>query len=304
MQELTKCEKWLKLVMFVSAWAYFIVGTTFLITPNGVFGFINLIGRLFNLVFRKCSIVFQFREIPDISQGFWLTLSVAMMITIAVCSFIAQADIRRNIGFVIPVLFSKITSTIISSVLFIKSITVRDDVYSAYLAYIANAVIDGSLLLITGISLLLAIMSYKVANASLELKYFKPYQYRIIVALANSIVPADGGIKYGAGDLNTARNIDKFLYQGGPFMKRMFPLLLLLFEFGTNIFYSPFSRFTGLRLEEQFAYLEGWRRSKLAFRRQIFMALRTVVMQGYYFNEEVWSEIGYAGPWAKNIEKW
>jgi hypothetical protein len=50
LQELTKYEKWLKLLMFVSAWVYFIVGMAFLLSPNGVFAFLNIAGDLISKI--------------------------------------------------------------------------------------------------------------------------------------------------------------------------------------------------------------------------------------------------------------
>ena len=297
---LTKYERWLKLVMFVSALTYFIVGMLFLFAPNGTFYIFNFLGDILNIIFKKWSISIHFDNIIDINERFWLTLAVSMMITIAVCSFISQLNIRRNISFVIPVLFSKMTTTTIVSVLFLANI--RNTGHTCFV-YPAIAATDGSLFLITAVSYYLAI-SNKITDPLPKLKYFKPNQYKIMSALADVIVPKGGGIKYSAADLDTGMAIDRFFLHGSPIMKNFFPFLLMFFEYGTNVFFKPMSRFTNLGKNEQSAYLEGFQKSRFASLRLAFLVLKTVVMQGFYFNDKVWSEISYAGPWTKDIKKW
>lgn len=137
-----------------------------------------------------------------------------------------------------------------------------------------------------------------------KLKFLTKREYKTLCSLANIIIPEGGGIKYSGKDLQTVKNIDIFLSKAGVSLQGSIRMLLFIIEFGTNIFCRPFSRFTGLSEKEQMKYLKGFEFSRLAIRRMIFSGLRIIVMQGFYFNEEVWPEIKYAGPWARDIEEW
>lgn len=299
--ELTGAERMLKLVIIVSSLAYILVAFLFLFYPDAVFYVFNEAGALANGILKGLT-DFKFYELKFVEHKFWLRLSFAMLVMIAICGFIAQVDIRKNIKFVIPVLLFKIASTALLTIIFVVSACKGKE--NIYFAYVGNALIEGVLLLIIGISFFLAGKSYKSASILESLKYFTPNQYAIMAALANAIIPQKGGIKFSAGDLESSKKVDKFLYHGSSFMRKMFPLLLLLFEYGTNIFHRPFSQFTKLSIEDQAQYINGWHYSKWKLKKVIFAALKTVVMQGYYFDERVWKEIGYAGPWSKSTRDW
>lgn len=55
-------------------------------------------------------------------------------------------------------------------------------------------------------------------------------------------------------------------------------------------------RFSSLGPEARERYLLGWKRSRLAFRRLLYRALRNLVTNLYYADERTWDTIGYAGP--------
>jgi hypothetical protein len=52
-----------------------------------------------------------FTEFEPVKDKFWVILSVAMMMTIATCCFIAALNVRKTKNFVIPVFISKLTSS-------------------------------------------------------------------------------------------------------------------------------------------------------------------------------------------------
>lgn len=81
-----------------------------------------------------------------------------------------------------------------------------------------------------------------------------------------------------------------------PAISAPLPMLLRAVEWGPPLFERRLSRFTRLAPEEQDAALRGWMTSRLALRRQGFLALRNLAFVGYWSQRETWPLIGYAGP--------
>lgn len=73
-------------------------------------------------------------------------------------------------------------------------------------------------------------------------------------------------------------------------------IALRLFEYGPIVFDFTLSRFSRMSPEQKDASLECWMRSRLAIRRQAFLALRNLAMLGYWSQPETWPLIGYQGP--------
>jgi hypothetical protein len=55
-------------------------------------------------------------------------------------------------------------------------------------------------------------------------------------------------------------------------------------------------RFTGMCAAARDASLRAWMTSRLAIRRQAFLALRNLCLLGFYSQPETWRRIGYEGP--------
>ncbi len=132
MNRITREEKQLKIFMLLSAIAYFVVGIVFIIMPGYL---LELINRL------SVAILPGLDPIPISVEKFWLSLTFSMMMTIAALSFIAQHNIRKNKGYVIPVMISKCASALSSLCFFIFS--------AKYLAYLVIFMVDGSIFWIT-----------------------------------------------------------------------------------------------------------------------------------------------------------
>jgi uncharacterized protein (DUF362 family) len=118
--------------MLFSAILYFVGGSVFIISEKFFLGTLNFVSRL---------ITPNLPEIPICEGKFWLFLAHAMMMTIAMSSYIAQLDIRKNKHFMVPVLVSKITATVAAIWYCIFS--------TMYLAYLFMIIVDGSLFVIT-----------------------------------------------------------------------------------------------------------------------------------------------------------
>jgi uncharacterized protein (DUF362 family) len=132
MIHLTKEERQLKIFMAISAIAYFVVGLAFALLPVKILEVFNEFSRI---------ITPGLKEIPLSTEKFWLSLAFSMMMTIAALCAIAQHNIRKNKGYINPLLISKFASALSGLCFFIFS--------DRYLAYLAIFLVDGSIFWIT-----------------------------------------------------------------------------------------------------------------------------------------------------------
>ncbi|MCD6162931.1 MAG: DUF362 domain-containing protein [candidate division Zixibacteria bacterium] len=143
MIDLTKQEKQLKIVMTISAIIYFAAGLAFALLPEIITNSINLLSRI---------VMPGLAEMPVSTEKFWLALAFSMMMTITILSAIAGHNIRKNKGYIVPVLVSKAISSLSSLGYFVLS--------AKYFAYIVIFIVDGALFWITLIFFLRASRSF------------------------------------------------------------------------------------------------------------------------------------------------
>ena len=98
--KLTKHEKRFRNLM----WAYFLIflagGISFYRLPEKTIGDIVTFGTWLG-----------FDEFEPVKDRFWVILSVANMMTISACCFIASLNVRSTMNYAIPVFISKLTSS-------------------------------------------------------------------------------------------------------------------------------------------------------------------------------------------------
>jgi uncharacterized protein (DUF362 family) len=110
----TRLAAWLRF----SAIAYFVVGLLFLLFPKQVMDLIDY----FALLPPGNTDWFQLQPLEyHISQAFWLSMTVSMMMCITFLAFYAQYNIRKNKLYTIPLLIAKFTSSISALLLFVFS---------------------------------------------------------------------------------------------------------------------------------------------------------------------------------------
>lgn len=133
MYSLTRQEKHLAILLRIWAACFTVGGLYFLFFQNTLIQQINYIS--------SDVLKLNFSLLPESTEKFWLALTISMMATITVLSCIAQKDIRKNIGYVIPLLISKFVSTLFFVLFFFLHIK--------SLAYIVGALTDGPIFVIT-----------------------------------------------------------------------------------------------------------------------------------------------------------
>ncbi len=90
--------------------------------------------------------------------------------------------------------------------------------------------------------------------------------------------------------LNT---VDDFVNYFPVHMKYLFPLGLLLMQYGTWIFHGTIKTFTSLPLEERDRYVSGWVTSRISIRRDLIKGVKALCMTSFYSNPEVMAHIGF-----------
>lgn len=149
MIHLTREERQLKILLSVSAWTFFLVGLAFATVPGQVLGLVNRASALLNL---------GFPDMPLSTEKFWLSLAFSMMMTITALCCVAQHNVRRNKGYVIPLLISKATSALSAIAFFVFS--------ARYFAYVVIFVVDGSIFWVTLLFYLRASRSFFEAHTA------------------------------------------------------------------------------------------------------------------------------------------
>ncbi len=98
-------------------------------------------------------------------------------------------------------------------------------------------------------------------------------------------------------EVGTVERVERLLASLDPTIADGVKLALRLVDLWPVLFELRFRRFRNLTPAEMDESLEGWRRSGLDLRRQVFYGLRAVSLLGYWSAEKTWPLIGYPGPW-------
>ncbi len=151
MEYYTTSEKWLTYLMRIYSILFLFVGYGFLLFPWLILEEIDTFsGHWIVSWFLVENPLFEWLgwKLPHLkvnAQGtpaeyFWVFLSFSMMMTIAACSYIASKDIRKNRSVIIPIILSKLASSL-SALTFYYS--------RGIFAYLAIFITDFPLLLLT-----------------------------------------------------------------------------------------------------------------------------------------------------------
>ena len=76
--------------------------------------------------------------------------------------------------------------------------------------------------------------------------------------------------------------IDAFVQQLPKPLRTRIRLAIHLFQWGPPLFIGKLCLFTQLDLGDAIEYIDGWARSRLSIRRQLFRGLRDIAFLGYY----------------------
>ena len=125
-RKLTTLMRW-----WVGLFAAATVG--FAIFPQKIIYWMNVIGYT---IFK-----WPVRMMPNSSESFWNIMSVSLLVVLTYMAYMAQKDIRQNLGYVKVIIISKL----VTSVGFLLALIFSE----AYFGYLVGLVVDFTLFLIT-----------------------------------------------------------------------------------------------------------------------------------------------------------
>jgi hypothetical protein len=121
-------------------------------------------------------------------------------------------------------------------------------------------------------------------------------EYAAVAAAASATFPRGGAVPQSGLDADVVGHVDRFLGAQARRNRWLMRLLFIVVEHGTIVFPpgrpGRRRRFSALSPAQQVAYLEGWRTSRIFFRRLVFTSLRAVLTMGYLAHPAVLRELG------------
>ncbi len=127
-------------------------------------------------------------------------------------------------------------------------------------------------------------------------RFFDDQETEILTQLVERLVETGEPEAPAVRATRAVATIDALCRGLDPALTSVLPTALRLFEWGPLLFDFRLARFTRLDDAGKDASLQGWMTSRLAARRQGFLAIRNLALLGYYSQPETWPLIGYAGP--------
>ena len=133
--------------------------------------------------------------------------------------------------------------------------------------------------------------------------FFGPGETEILTRIAERVCDSGDPAAPPLRETRTVATIDAFCRALDLSLTAQLPLALRLFEWGPFLFDWTFTPFTRMSDAGRDASLRAWMTSRLAIRRQAFLAVRNLCLLGFYSQPEAWRLIGYKGPlvaaWAR-----
>ena len=127
-------------------------------------------------------------------------------------------------------------------------------------------------------------------------RFFAPAEREVLTQVVERMVETGEPAAPAVRATGAIDAIDALCLSLDPDATAPLPPLLRLVEWSPLVFDGRFSRFTTLADDEQDRALTGWMRSRFAWRRMAFLALRNLALLGYWSQDATWPLIGYRGP--------
>ena len=122
---------------------------------------------------------------------------------------------------------------------------------------------------------------------------------RIVADLADTLLPEAGRNDNVRDDV--VRYVDGWVPYMPLFLRKMFPLGLLLLQWGTVLFFFALKPFTLVRHHRRMSYIRFWEKLPIPLFRALVGGIRGLIMSGYYARPDIHEKLGYAPD--KHIEE-
>lgn len=121
---------------------------------------------------------------------------------------------------------------------------------------------------------------------------------RTLVTIAEVVVPPSPAVAHR--DERLLAFAGSYLAYLPPLSRRLLPLGLWLFEWGTLLFVFAWRPFSRLPLAARRRYFRAWQRSRSAVRRQLAKGVKAMLVMGFFDMPEVRARLGYRpGPFVR-----
>jgi hypothetical protein len=257
-------ERGVRIVLLGHAVAFAVVGSLFLIFPDGTVAFINAVGRPLG-----------FPDAPASALRFWWTLGLGYMVMVTLLAVLAARAPRAR-AHLLPILAAgKGTSSFLCFASFVGGT-------HAFL-YLLNGLVDGTIAVVV-----LGAWTALWATDPDATARDAPLRRAVLDAL----VPRGGAFTAGAADVDLDAALVRYferMHALGPAGLR---LLVWAIEWGAVVFERtrPFSRLDPADRERALA---AWEHSRLGVRRQLLASLKLLAMMHFYERPEAWAGIGF-----------
>ncbi|MET0344478.1 MAG: gluconate 2-dehydrogenase subunit 3 family protein [Polyangiales bacterium] len=131
-----------------------------------------------------------------------------------------------------------------------------------------------------------------------KLRVLDAKEYAILCAIADRVAPALGPDAPGATALGTVATLDAMMESIDIELQKGIKLALRVFDNALvgALGFERVTPFAALSPEARDRVLDGWKNSRIGFRRTVFRALSGAVLGVYWGDERTWQRIGYGGP--------
>jgi hypothetical protein len=257
-------DRGLRVLFRVLALAFATTGLLFLLFPDGTIATLNATGGLLGLP-----------PAPPSALRFWLSLALAYMVLVTILAATIARDPRRHAGLMPILAAGKATSSLTCLGYFLAS--------SPAFIYLANALVDGSLALVT-------LAAWGVVGLADERHAARDGAR--LRAVLEALVPRGGAFPLGAADTDLDAVLARYFASLHPLGPLGLRLLLLALEYGGVVFErtGPFSR---LPPEAREAALASWEHSRLGLRRQLLASLKLLAMMHFYERPDAARAVGW-----------
>lgn len=118
---------------------------------------------------------------------------------------------------------------------------------------------------------------------------------------ADALIPWQKNGLPQPSSLHCAEKTVEMLSGVSPALQKQVQMILHALDWAPLLLLFSFRRFSYLTLEQRKRFLHFLSSSRFSLFRQLFTAVKALVMAGYYSQEKLWPTIGYSGPWIGRI---
>jgi len=249
-----------------------VVGTLFLLFPNGTVRCINSLGSIFRV----------FPPAPESELRFWLSLGVSYMALVTVLAAMIQKDPRRY-RLLMPILAAGKFCSSFTCLLFFAFA-------SPTFLYLLNFLVDGSItILVLGCYAWTGLVTGAADDDPGVIASSQP----ILDTLLETLLAADGTAMPAVRETPLVQDLWQYfrqLHVRGPLG---LALLLWAIEYGPYVWGPRRRRFTRLAASDRTTYLTSFEQSRRVLRRQLLASLKLIVMLHFYNYPVVQAAVGY-----------